>query len=235
MADFIVTGSSRGIGFEICMQLAQQANARIVATARNHEALIELKEKVDKLQNGSIVYPISLDVEKAGFTAKLISLLVQEQLRPSVVIHNAGLLINKPFSDLTSADFDRSFLVNTKAVFLLTQSLLPFLTKPAHIVTISSMGGYQGSAKFPGLSLYSASKAALATMTECIAEEFKQEAIKANCLALGAVQTEMLAEAFPGYQAPLQAKEMASFIADFALKGHHFFNGKILPVSLSTP
>ena len=97
------------------------------------------------------------------------------------------------------------------------------------------MGGFQGSSKFPGLSAYSASKAALANLTECLAEELKEKNICANCLALGAVQTEMLETAFPGYVAPVKSREMASFIAYFATRGHQFYNGKILPVSVSTP
>jgi NAD(P)-dependent dehydrogenase (short-subunit alcohol dehydrogenase family) len=83
--------------------------------------------------------------------------------------------------------------------------------------------------------LYSASKGAVAVLTEAMAEEFKEKQIRVNCLAYGAVQTEMLAEAFPGYKAPLLPDDMAAFVSDFALNGHHFFNGKILPVSLSTP
>ena len=97
------------------------------------------------------------------------------------------------------------------------------------------MGGYQGSSKFPGLSLYSASKGALSILSECMAEELGEKGIKVNCLALGAAQTEMLEKAFPGYQAPLSANEMAEFISDFAINGHRYFNGKILPISVSTP
>ena len=97
------------------------------------------------------------------------------------------------------------------------------------------MGGFQGSSKFPGLSAYSASKAALGNLTECLAEEFKEMGIAVNALALGAVKTEMLEEAFPGYVPPVNAQEMAGFMANFATSGHHFFNGKILPVSVSTP
>ena len=105
----------------------------------------------------------------------------------------------------------------------------------SHILTISSMGGFQGSAKFAGLSAYSSSKAAIAGLTECLAEEFKGKNIAVNCLAIGAVQTEMLAEAFPGYKAQLLPFQMAEYIMDFAAKGHLYYNGKILPVSLSTP
>ena len=97
------------------------------------------------------------------------------------------------------------------------------------------MGGFQGSAKFAGLSAYSSSKAAVVGLTECLAEELKDKDIFVNCLAIGAVQTEMLSEAFPGYEAPVSPKQMAEYIFDFAIKGSQFYNGKILPVSSSTP
>jgi NAD(P)-dependent dehydrogenase (short-subunit alcohol dehydrogenase family) len=152
-----------------------------------------------------------------------------------ILVNNAGLLIHKPFELMEDNDFDRIFRANVKSIFNLTRYLLPIFSENAHIVNIGSMGGFQGSVKFPGLSLYSASKGAIAILTECLAEEFKERKIKVNCLALGSAQTEMLGEAFPGYRAPLSAEEMASFICDFSLHGHRWFNGKILPVAVSTP
>jgi NAD(P)-dependent dehydrogenase (short-subunit alcohol dehydrogenase family) len=143
--------------------------------------------------------------------------------------------MKKEFSALSDEDFDDVFNINVKTVFKLSRALLSYFNTSAHIVNMSSMGGIQGSKKFPGLSLYSASKAAIAVLTEAMAEEFKERHISVNCLAFGAVQTEMFAEAFPGYAAPLQPDEMAGFVADFALNGHRYFNGKVLPVSLSTP
>jgi NAD(P)-dependent dehydrogenase (short-subunit alcohol dehydrogenase family) len=115
------------------------------------------------------------------------------------------------------------------------RTVIPFMTNESHIVNISSMGGYQGSSKYPGLSYYSASKAALACLSECLAVEFTGSGIKVNCLALGAVQTEMLEEAFPGYKAPVTASEMAEYISWFALNGHKYFNGKIIPVAVNNP
>ncbi|MCK7533451.1 MAG: SDR family oxidoreductase [Marinilabiliales bacterium] len=100
------------------------------------------------------------------------------------------------------------------------------MKKGAHIVNISSMGGYQGSSKYKGLSYYSASKAAISCLSECLAGEFSGTGITVNCLALGAVQTEMFEEAFPGSQAPVSTMEMAQFIVNFALNGNRFFNGK---------
>lgn len=97
------------------------------------------------------------------------------------------------------------------------------------------MGGIQGSLKFPGLAAYSSSKGAVITLSELLAEEYKEQGVAFNVLALGAVQTEMLSEAFPGYQAPIQPAEMANYIKDFALNGHTYFNGKVLQVSSTTP
>lgn len=97
------------------------------------------------------------------------------------------------------------------------------------------MGGVMGSVKFDGLSLYAATKGAVSILTESLAAEFAQQGVAVNALAFGAVDTDMLRTAFPNYKAPVTATEMGSFVADFALKGHKFFNGKVLPVSSSTP
>ena len=151
------------------------------------------------------------------------------------VINNAGMLINKPFAETTYADFEAVYRVNVFGAAQLIRNLLPFLTTDSHVLNISSMGGVNGTAKFPGLAAYSSSKGALGILTELLAEEFKDNGPRCNALALGAVQTEMLAEAFPDYKAPVSAAQMATYIADFSLNGHHLYNGKVLPISQSTP
>ena len=152
-----------------------------------------------------------------------------------VLINNAGSLINKPFMEISSSEFEAVFKVNVFAVATLTRLMLPIMNPKGHVLNISSMGGVQGSAKFPGLSAYSSSKGALIILTELLAEEFKESGPSFNALALGAVQTEMLEEAFPGYQAPVTAAQMADHIINFAFNGNQFYNGKVLPVSSSTP
>jgi short-subunit dehydrogenase len=97
------------------------------------------------------------------------------------------------------------------------------------------MGGFQGSMKFAGLSAYSTSKAALCSFTELFSEEYKDSTIAMNCLCLGSVQTEMLEEAFPGYQAPLNPEQISEYISDFTLSAHKFMKGKIIPLSLTNP
>ncbi len=230
--DIIVTGASRGIGNELVNLLAEHDGNRVLACARDGEKLNLLKRGSHE---GSEVIPLPVDLATITGIRTVENSIVSHNLKPSILINNAGFLVNKPLAELNTDDFDQIFNVNVKAVFMLVKTLLPYFEKPAHIVNIGSMGGFQGSAKFPGLSLYSAAKGAVAILTECLAEELKDTGIKANCLALGSAQTEMLSAAFPGYNAPLSAAEMAGFIADFALNGHQYFNGKILPVSLSTP
>jgi NAD(P)-dependent dehydrogenase (short-subunit alcohol dehydrogenase family) len=233
--DIILTGASRGIGYETALALSKISHSRIMAIARNEIALERLSDEIAAFQNGSKLIPVKLDLEKEDAISKIIHQIEIHTFRPNILINNAGLLIKGSITDLSPTDFDQMFQLNVKTVFFLVQSLIPYFQADSHIVNISSMGGYQGSAKFSGLSLYSASKGALAILTESLAEELKPFQISVNCLALGAVQTEMLTEAFPNYIAPVSAARMGEFIADFALNGNRFFNGKILPVSLSTP
>jgi short-subunit dehydrogenase len=223
--NIIVTGASKGIGFELCKLLSAEPANHILAISRNIWHLSSLSEQNDNLT------PLSFDLENDDYSY-IISKLPG---KVDILINNAGYLINKPFQELNEMDIEKTFSINFTSAFKLTQILIPHLNMNAHIVNISSMGGFQGSAKFPGLSVYSASKSALACLTECLAEELKDQKIKVNCLCLGAVQTEMLENAFPGYKAPVDAREMARFISDFALNAHHYINGKIIPVSLSTP
>lgn len=221
--NIIITGVSRGIGLELVKILAKKHN--ILAISRN-------VKPVEKIKN---VKALALDITQANYLKKAAAYVTNHWGKVDIIIHNAGKLINKPFKDTTTQDFFDVYQVNVFAVAELTRIMLPFLKKGSHVLTISSMGGIQGSSKFPGLSAYSSSKGAVITLTELLAEEYKDNGIAFNALALGAVQTEMLQEAFPGYKAPTTADSMAAYIADFALFGNKYFNGKILPVANSTP
>ncbi|MEI6348693.1 MAG: SDR family NAD(P)-dependent oxidoreductase [Bacteroidota bacterium] len=224
--NIIITGAGKGIGFEIVTELCKNSNHKIVCISRNIEALIGLSANV---------IPIAFDLEKLpnlNFYDEVASTLDN---KVDILINNAGLLINKPYHEYSLDDFNNMMAVNIRAPHLLIQSLLPYFAAPSHIVNISSMGGFAGSAKFSGLALYSTFKGALCTLSECLAEELKPRQISVNALCLGAVQTEMLSKSFPGYIAPTSAKKMAKYIADFALNGNQFFNGKVIPVASTTP
>ncbi|MBT8256926.1 MAG: SDR family oxidoreductase [Bacteroidia bacterium] len=223
----IITGTSRGIGFEMVHLLAS-AGHDILALSRNARPVKNLEF--------DHIYSMAFDLH-ASEDYRKVEEYVEKEWNNSVdiLINNAGLLINKPFEQTTKEDFIDVYQTNVFGVAELTRTVIPYMSSESHVVTVSSMGGVQGSMKFPGLAAYSSSKGAVITLTELLAEEYKETGPSFNVLALGAVQTEMLAEAFPGYKAPLSALEMAKYISDFALNGHNFYNGKLLQVSSSTP
>jgi len=224
--NIVITGTSRGIGFKLAQQFAE-AGHNVLALSRNSLPL----EKV----NHKNITPLSVNLAQEEDSTKATDYITVNWSQVDILINNAGMLINKPFEELTSDDFLKVYQVNVFAVASLTKKLLPFMKSGAHVVTISSMGGIQGSMKFPGLAAYSSSKGAVITLSELLAEEYKEQGISFNVLAIGAVQTEMLEEAFPGYKAPLTADQMADYIFNFSLTGHTFYNGKVLQVSSSTP
>lgn len=226
--NIIVTGASRGIGFELVKQFLN-AGHTVICLTRNLEPLKDIAHANLK--------SISTDLTSQDSINAAVAFMKKETTHVDCIINNAGSLVNKPYESISYDELQKVYQVNVFAPYYLTQQLLSVLgkEKKSHVVNISSMGGFQGSSKFSGLTAYSSSKAAIAGLTECLAEELKDKNISVNCLAIGAVQTEMLAEAFPGYQAPLSPKQMAEYIFDFALKGHQYYNGKILPVSSSTP
>lgn len=233
--NIIITGASSGIGFATALQLSSSPYHYILAVSRNAEKLAELKKESDDLYRHDNILPVVLDLEEQDFTA--LKKQMDKLGEIHVLINNAGALLNKPFLELTDQDWLQMYQTNVLSAVRCIKTVLPYMgkTQRGHIVNIGSMGGYQGSSKFRGLAAYSASKAALANLTECLAEELQEQNIAVNCLALGAVQTEMLHKAFPDYQAPVTSKEMAGYIAFFATHGQQFQNGKIVPLSLSTP
>lgn len=225
MKNVIITGTSRGIGLELALLFASQG----------HQVLAVSRKVSPQLLGNPNITCLSVDISSEKQINEIVAFLESSWKNVDIIIHNAGLLVNKPFLEITPSDFEKVYKVNVFGVAHLTQICIPFLNPGSHVVSISSMGGIQGSMKFPGLAAYSSSKGALNTLSELLAEEYKEQGIAFNVLALGAVQTEMLQEAFPGYYAPTTAKEMADYIMNFALTGNKHYNGKILQVSSTTP
>lgn len=224
----LINGASRGIGHELVLQFSKNQENRIIALGRNVK---KMQQSFAGLNNVQI---FSLDLEKS--IPPQLDSWVDAFSEINVLINNAGFLVKNDFKDLRIEDFKACMQVNFFGQIELIHCLLEKLEKgSSHVVNISSMGAFQGSVKFPGLTAYAASKSAIVNFTEVFSQEFSNSKIRMNCLCLGAVQTEMLEEAFPGYKAPVSAKEMASFIMNFALNSGAFLNGKIIPVSSSTP
>jgi short-subunit dehydrogenase len=226
MANVIITGSSRGIGYDLAKIFASNGH-NVLALSRN-------TAPIKALDHPNISF-FPFDICNKEDLSQLRNFLDTQWSSVDILINNAGKLLNKSFLETTTEEFEEVYKVNVFGIAEITRIVIPRMNKEGHVVSISSMGGVQGSMKFPGLAAYSSSKGAAITLTEILAEEFKATGPSFNVLALGAVQTEMLEEAFPGYEAPVSAPEMAAYIMDFALTGHKLYNGKLLQVSSSTP
>lgn len=223
--NIIITGTSRGIGFELALLFAEAGHSVLAISRKTPQTLIE---------NPNITC-LSVDLSVDEDLQKVEAFIEQSWKKVDILIHNAGSLLHKPFELISAQEFENVYKVNVFGVANLTRICIPYLQKGSHVVSISSMGGIQGSMKFAGLAAYSSSKGAVITLSELLAEEYKDRGIAFNVLALGAVQTEMLQEAFPGYEAPISAKGMADYIFNFALTGNKYYNGKVLQVSSTTP
>ena len=220
----LITGASNGIGFEIAKTAASLGH-KVIAISRD---ITNLKPLIN-------VDSYSVDITNDDLIESFVKKLIQKKIKLDILINNAGLLVNMPFEETSIKTFKNVYNVNVFGVVSVIRMCLPIMNKKSHVLNISSMGGVQGSPKFPGLSAYSSSKGALITLTELLAEEYNETGPSFNVLALGAVQTEMLEKAFPGYKSNVSAKKMASYILEFSISGHELYNGKLIPVSLSTP
>ena len=230
--NILINGGTRGIGRETALYLSENRDNHVIVTGRDEEALIKMALSKTYNNISSIAVDLSLFDDQAE------SFREQVYNRFSIIdilVNNAGMLINKEFKQFSNEEARLLMETNFFGPAAMIRLLKPLMKRGTHIVNIASMGGFQGSSKYSGLSYYSCSKAALVCLTECLAAEFTQDGIIVNCLALGSVQTEMFSEAFPGFSAPVEAKDMGIFIGDFAVNGKKFFNGKVLPVAFSNP
>lgn len=229
--NILITGGANGIGKEIALQLAKSEGNTILITGRDDATLGKVADSAKHRNIKFLVCDFRDLYRTPGSFKKNVNSVFNSV---DILINNAGALVSKDFAEISDSEAREMMEVNFFAPVEIIRTLLPMMNKRSHIVNISSMGGFQGSAKFKGLSYYSASKAALACISECLAGEFTELDISVNCLALGSVQTEMLNKAFPGYKAPVSAIEMGRFIADFAVNGSKVYNGKIIPVAFTT-
>ena len=223
MKTIVVTGTSSGIGHQICIQAAKM-NFHVISVSRNIEPLKDI---------GGIE-SFAIDITNKDSVDEFIASLKSRKIKIDILINNAGYLVSELFGDTTYDSFKKTFDVNVFGLAEITRSLIPIINSDGHVINISSIGGVNGSKKFPGLSAYSSSKAAVIALTEVLAEEY-QNGPSFNVLALGAVQTKMLKEAFPDYNVETKPEEMAKYILDFAINGNKLFNGKLISVSNSNP
>lgn len=230
----LIIGASSGLGEETTKILSKRADiSALFLVSRNKEKLSALKVEVES--NGKECDYLSLDLIQTDLIeSKLSSFLSNRDI--DVLFFNAGTLVNGRLVDTSQMDVAKTFATNTIAFIETWKAVYPVIksSSKAQVITSGSMGGVQGSVKFPGLAAYSASKSALASLCEVLAVEHEEERIIFNCLAFGSINTKMLQEAFPDYACEVSPEDMANYVVNF-MTGPRLFNGKVLPVSITTP
>ncbi|MBI3577599.1 SDR family oxidoreductase [Candidatus Gottesmanbacteria bacterium] len=236
--NIIITGAGGGLGEATVLALARMGKHRIVGVGRSKKHLDAVQRKRDQEHTASEFIPIVFDLtsDESDFSKKLRPQIEGVCDSIDCLINNAGRFETITFVQSTQKDWQAMIDVNLLGPMKLIRSLFSLMTRApcAHIVNIGSMAGFQGSQKFAGLSAYSSSKASLACMTECLAQELPTN-IRVNCLCFGSIATKMFRRAFPTDTAAISADEAGSFVANFALSGWKMFHGKIIPVTVKTP
>ena len=224
----VVTGAGKGLGKACAIALAE-AGANLIIISRTQKDLNQVSKIIKKFRVKCTSYVCDVT------NYHEIKSIINKVKRIDVLINNAGFLVNKSFEDTTLDDFHNIYSTNVFSVAMLIKRTIKYMHEGSNVINISSIGGVQGSVKFPGLSAYSSSKGALNILTEMLAEEYKEKKVHFNSLALGSVQTKMLEKAFPGFKASTSSENMAKYIYNFATEGYKLMNGKVVSISSTTP
>lgn len=190
----LITGSSRGIGAGIALDLATRgADVVITYTSSKSEPLVEeLSTKIRDLAHSPAILSICTDLRSVDAPSTILPALKRwrgEDFNINILVNNAGVELNKSLGDITSEEFASVYDLNVRAPLLLTQALLPHMPAASRIINISSVASRAG---FAGFSVYCSSKAALEGLTRSWARELGKNGTTVNAVNPGPVQSAML-------------------------------------------
>ena len=233
----IVTGASRGIGRSIALALASQG-AKVVASARNAEALAELIAKI-KSQGGDALAVVG-DVAVEDDANNLVKQAVAAYGQVDIFINNAGITRDGLLLRMKNADWDAVLDTNLKGAFLCTRAVAKVMSKQrsGRIINISSVVGEMGNA---GQANYCASKAGLLGLTKSVARELARRNVTVNAITPGFITTEMTedmtekAQETMTEQIPLgrpgSAEDVANAVIFLASEQSAYITGQVLGVN----
>lgn len=183
----LVTGGAMGMGQTHSELLASQGAWVFVADMNTELGLVTVQ---NIRKNGGQADFLKLDVTKEADWNAAVTQIIEKAGRIDVLINNAGILILKPVQDTTNDDWDRTFDVNARSVFIGTRAVIPFMQKAGkgNIINVSSIYGLVGA---PGASAYEASKGAVRLFTKSCAVDLAPFNIRVNSVHPGVIETQM--------------------------------------------
>ncbi len=188
----IITGASRGIGQAIAKQLAVAGAKVVVNYASNRAGADEIVEDIRSLGLQAMAH--QADISQIHEIEKLFAATLTAYGRVDILVNNAGMMENAPVEEMTEDSFDRHFAVNVKGTYFACQQAVKHMEHGGAIVNISSsVTGHM----FPHYSVYAATKGAVEQITRQLAKELAPKGITINCVAPGAVSTELFLNGKP--------------------------------------
>ncbi|PCJ30477.1 MAG: 3-ketoacyl-ACP reductase [Gammaproteobacteria bacterium] len=230
----IVTGASRGIGAEIAHRLALDGFAVVINYRNNTNKANKLVENI-KLRGGQAI-AVKADITNSKEVSHLFAEAEQHLGKVDVLINNAGVLTTKPLAEHSDELFDHTFAINTRGTFNTLRQAAKSMNDGGRIVNLSSS---TIALKLPGYAIYSASKAAVESMSQIFAKELRGRDITVNVVAPGPVETELFFAGKSEQQisqlenmSPLgrlgQANDIASVVSFLVGKDGAWINGQVI-------
>ncbi|KAK6443541.1 putative secondary metabolism biosynthetic enzyme [Oleoguttula sp. CCFEE 5521] len=184
----LVTGSGRGIGAAMALELARRGAKVVVNYANSSEAANKIVEQIKK-EHGVEAIALKADVGDTAQTKKLMEDAVAHFGQLDIVSSNSGVVSFGHFKDVTEEEFDRVFRINTRGQFFVAREAYKHLSVGGRIIL---MGSITGQAKgVPKHAVYSGSKGAIETFVRCMAIDAGDKKITVNCVAPGGIKTDM--------------------------------------------
>lgn len=232
----IVTGSSRGIGKAIAIQLAKQGMIVVVNYFNSEDKAIDTLKEVQKYSEGIC---IKADVSNISDVERLKEEVIKKYKKVDILINNAGLIARPgDWKNISRADYERTFSVNVDGVFYCIKTFAPIIKESecGRIINISSTCGESGVTP---VIAYSAAKAAVINMTKAFAKELAPN-ITVNSVAPGNIDTDMTQEAgeelikfvidaTPAHRLG-EAQEVADLVAFLSSEKASFITGQVIDI-----
>jgi len=183
----LVTGGSRGIGAAIAKRLASQGAAVAITYASNSTSADEVVSSI-RVAGGKAI-AIQANSAKSDEIKYAVAETAKQLGGLDILVNNAGVATMAPIDDFAEADFDHLIAVNVKGIFIAVQEALRHMKSGGRIINIGSINAE--IVPFPGMSVYSLSKGAIATFTRGLARDLGARGITANNIQPGPVDTDM--------------------------------------------
>ena len=231
----LVTGAARGMGAAIARRLSRDGAMVALTYPTPADSAVNLAEEL--VRAGGKALAIQADSGSEAEVRGAVAATVAAFGRLDILVNNAGIAITGKMEEVTMEQFDRIVAVNIKGIFIAVQAAANHMGAGGRIINTGSVGSH--FIRFPGLTLYAMSKAAVEGMTRGLARDLGPRGITVNATQPGSIDTDMNPASGP-YASPMldmipngrygRADEVANVVAFLASAESEYINGATLTI-----